>query len=147
MPDKRVTTSQRQIVAERARDCCEYCQSQARFATQSFSVEHVRPRSQQGETILDNLALACQGCNGHKHTKIEGYDAVTKEVVPLYHPRKDKWAAHFQWNEDYSLIVGISPTGRATVGVLQLNRDGLVNLRRILYQMGEHPPRDPEEKE
>lgn len=27
------------------------------------------------------------------------------------------------------------------IAVLQLNRPGLVNLRRVLYAIGEHPPR------
>lgn len=30
---------------------------------------------------------------------------------------------------------------RATIETLNLNRKGLVNLRQILYPMGEHPPR------
>ena len=34
----------------------------------------------------------------------------------------------------------LTPTGRATANALQLNRESLVNLRRILYGMGEHPP-------
>ncbi len=33
-----------------------------------------------------------------------------------------------------------TPTGRATVSELQLNRPGLVNPRRALYTLGEHPP-------
>jgi len=47
------------------------------------------------------------------------------------------------WNEDFTLIIGLTPTGRATVETLQLNREGLVNLRRLLYAMGEHPPAEP----
>gem|GEM_PF-4995517 len=43
-------------------------------------------------------------------------------------------------NTLYSLIIGITPIGRATVEELQLNRNGVVNLRKVLYQMGEHPP-------
>ncbi len=35
--------------------------------------------------------------------------------------------------------IGLTPTGRSTVEVLQLNREGVVNLRRVLYGMGEHP--------
>jgi hypothetical protein len=35
--------------------------------------------------------------------------------------------------------------GRATVEALRLNREGLVNLRRILYAAGEHPPAEPDE--
>ncbi len=110
---------------------------------QSFCVEHIIPRSQGGRTTLDNLALACQGCNNHKYTKVKGNDSITGDLVPLYHPRQQRWRDHFAWNEDFTLIIGLTPTGRATVEALRLNREGLVNLRRILYTMGEHPPAEP----
>jgi hypothetical protein len=61
-------------------------------------------------------------------------------LVPLFHPRNQPWSDHFSWNDDFTIIIGITPTGRATVETLSLNREGLVNLRRILYQAGEHPP-------
>ena len=140
MPKRHVTAQQKQAVVERAQGCCEYCRSQARFATQPFSVEHSKPRSQGGKTTLDNLALACQGCNNHKYTKTEGRDPVSGDIVPLYHPRQQRWYDHFTWNDDFTLIIGLTPTGRATVEALQLNREGIINLRRILYAMGEHPP-------
>jgi len=139
MPNKRVTTKQRKRVIERARGCCEYCRSQLDYATQSFSVEHIAPRTRGGKTELDNLAFACQGCNGHKYTKTAGYDSVSNQFAPLYHPRQQKWRNHFRWNNDFSLIVGVTPTGRATVDTLQLNRHGVQNLRHVLYAMGKHP--------
>lgn len=145
MPKDRVTTQQRRAVAARANGNCEYCRSQARFTTQSFSVEHILPRSLGGETILDNLALACSGCNEHKHTKISGHDPMSSESVSLYHPRNQKWSEHFRWSDDFTLIIGLTPTGRATVGALHLNRDGLINLRQVLYAMGQHPPLDNED--
>ena len=147
MPDKRATPRQRQVVAERARGCCEYCRSQARFAIQPFSVEHILPLERGGTTALDNLALACQGCNNHKYTKTEGRDPVSGDSVSLYHPRQQRWRDHFAWNDDFTLIIGLTPTGRATVKALQLNREGLVNLRRALYSMGEHPPAEPAQDE
>ncbi len=142
MPEKRATAEQRQTVLERAHGCCERsaCRSQARFATQSFSTEHVIPRHSSGETALDNLALACQGCNSHKYTKAEARDPVSNNIVPLYHPRHQRWRDHFAWSDDFTLIVGLTPTGRATIQALHLNREELVNLRRVLYAMGEHPP-------
>lgn len=140
MSEQTLSKQLKQNVAERGKHCCEYCLSQARFATQSFSIEHIKPRSQGGDTALDNLALACQGCNAHKYTKTEAYDAVTEKRVALYNPRQQQWHEHFQWNHDFSIIIAISPTGRVTVETLQLNRVGLVNLRRILYQAGSHPP-------
>lgn len=134
-------------IVERAHGCCEYCRSQVRFSTQAFSVEHIIPVSGGGETVLDNLALACQGCNNHKYTKTKGRNSVSGEFVPLFHPRQQRWQEHFTWNEDFTLIIGLTPTGRATVETLQLNREGLVNLRRVLYSMGEHPPAEERKDE
>ncbi len=140
MPEPRVTAAQRRRVIERAAHCCEYCVCQAKFATQSFSVEQIIPRSLGGSTELDNLALACQGCNGHKYAKIEGYDVVSQGYAPLYHPRKDRWNEHFKWSDDFTLIIGLTFIGRATVETLHLNREGVVNLRQVLYALGKHPP-------
>jgi hypothetical protein len=67
-------------------------------------------------------------------------DPVSGQPAPLYHPRRDRWDEHFAWSHDCTLIVGLTPTGRATIEVLRLNRDGVVNLRRLLYARGEHPP-------
>jgi hypothetical protein len=143
MPEGRPSDQQRRIIAERAGGYCEYCHSQARFAIQPFSVEHIVPRSQGGRTVLDNLALACQGCNNHKYTKTHGRDPIGGALAPLFHPRQMQWSDHFAWSSDFSLVIGLTPTGRATVNELQLNREGLVNLRRILYTMAEHPPAEP----
>ena len=136
-----LTAQQRAFVAERAGYCCEYCRSQLRFSPDPFSVEHVLPRSGGGPDTPDNLALACQGCNAHKYTATDAVDPASGERVPLYHPRSDTWNDHFVWSDDTSLIVGLSATGRATVAKLKLNRLGVVNLRRVLANMGEHPPR------
>ena len=126
-----LTTQQRALVAERANDCCEYCFSQLRFSPDPFSVEHVLPQSGGGSDLPDNLALACQGCNAHKYTATEATDPASGERAPLYHPRLDTWGDHFVLN----------PTGRATAAKLKLNRLGVVNLRRVLAGLGEHPPK------
>jgi len=112
---------------------------------QPFSVEHIVPRSQEGPTNLENLALSCQGCNNHKYRKTHASDPVSGQFVALFHPRQQSWFHHFAWNEDASLALGLTPTGRATIEALQLNRPGLVNLRRILFAAGEHPPRKPDD--
>jgi hypothetical protein len=140
MPEQRISAGLREQVTKRANGCCEYCRSLARYATQPFSVEHIIPRAKGGPTTLENLALACQGCNNHKYDKVEAPDPVSGEIVLLYHPRRDRWDTHFAWSDDFTLIIGLTPTGRATVVTLLLNRDGVVNLRRLLYVIGEHPP-------
>jgi hypothetical protein len=84
--------------------------------------------------------LSCQGCNNHKYNKIEAADPVSETVAKLYHPRKQIWADHFVWSSDFTVIVGMTPTGRATTEALHLNRESLINLRRVLCLFGEHPP-------
>jgi len=50
-----------------------------------------------------------------------------------------------RWSDDFTLIVGLTGTGRATVEALQMNRPGVVNLRRLLHAAGLHPPPELEE--
>ena len=137
---KRVTDKQRAAVTQRARNLCEYCLSPGRFATQALSVEHIHPRHKGGGNELENLALSCQGCNSFKGIKTTGMDPFTNRRVPLYHPRQQHWTEHFAWNDDFSRVLGMTPSGRATIHVLQLNRDGLMNLRAALHVAGQHPP-------
>ena len=143
MPERAAPAELRRKVFLRAHGCCEYCRSQARFALQSFSVDHIVPRSTGGLDDVKNLALACQGCNSHKYSRTRTRDPVSGATVRLYHPRRDRWSEHFAWNEDFTLIMGLSAIGRATIEALQLNRVSVVNLRRLLYQAGEHPPLQP----
>jgi hypothetical protein len=136
---ERVSPALRRVVAARAGDRCEYCQSPAQFSTQSFTLDHVRPRSAGGRTQLSNLAWACLGCNQHKYSKRFGIDPWTQSAIALFNPRQERWIEHFAWSADYTLISGLTPCGRATVEALQLNRPSLVNLRRILVEAGLHP--------
>jgi len=40
------------------------------------------------------------------------------------------------------LIVGLTPIGRATVTVLTLNRERVINIRAADKKIGRHPPMD-----
>jgi hypothetical protein len=140
MPTKRITTSLRLQVAARAHGNCEYCRSQEMYATEPFSVDHIIPRVRGGKTQPDNLAYACLGCNSYKSTQTDALDKATGEPAPLFNPRTQKWGDHFTWNEDLTEVIGITPTGRATIQALKLNRGNVVNLRRLLLLVGEHPP-------
>src|SRR6266852_5076145 len=119
--------SLRQFVARRAQQRCEYCRSPAAFAHQSFSLEHIRPRSRKGKRTPGNLALSCQGCNNHKYNRTKAPDPVSGETVLLFHPRRHHWADHFAWSEDATQILGLTRIGRATVEALKLNREALIN--------------------
>lgn len=142
MPSERVTDAMRQIVSARAQNYCEYCRSSDEFATESFTVEHIKPRQAGGETTLENLAWSCFGCNSHKHTKTQGIDPITGQQEPIFNPRQQFWHEHFSWSSDFSEVIGKTPCGRATVKALRLNRAGVVNLRRLLFMAGLHPPEE-----
>ena len=133
------STQQRQQIETRANGLCEYCKSPVLYAVQSFECEHIVPVSLDGATTMDNLAFACGGCNRHKSTKIIGIDPDSGREVSLFHPRQQSWLDHFIWNEAFTHVIGTTATGRATINTLQINRPGVVNLRRILIVVHEHP--------
>jgi hypothetical protein len=70
----------------------------------------------------------------------QAIDPRTGDLAPLFDPRTEQWNAHFRWNGDGSKIVPRSPTGRATVHALRLNRPTLVRARRVWGRHGLHPP-------
>lgn len=131
----------RREIEKRAGYLCEYCLSRQDHSPDPFSVEHIIPKAKTGEDELENLALACQGCNNFKYTKIEAIDPLTGQKVPLYHPRKDVWEEHFAWSSDFTEMVGLLPTGRATIEAIKLNRISIRNLRAALRVIGKHPPK------
>ncbi len=58
----------------------------------------------------------------------------------IFNPRTDVWAEHFRWHEDNTLILGVTPVGRASVRRLQMNRPAVVAARVLWVQAGWHPP-------
>jgi HNH endonuclease len=129
MSSEYVSVALKQLVFDRAKGLCEYCRSQARFAVDPLVIDHIHPVSRGGKTIAENLALSCQTCNNYKYTKTEALDPVTSQSVSLFHPCEMEWEEHFTWNEDVTQAIGITPVGRATIALLQINRDGVVNMR------------------
>jgi 5-methylcytosine-specific restriction endonuclease McrA len=95
MPKRLVPAKLKRAVIERAQGCCEYCRSQASFAMQSFSIEHIKPHKAGGKTVFANLALACEGCNSHKHAKTKVFDPITGKAISLFHPRRQKWKCFY----------------------------------------------------
>ena len=144
MTEEHVPRELRRLVVERARNRCEYCRYPALYSPQSLSIDHIVPRRAGGVTSEHNLALSCQGCNGHKAAGTSAIDPVTGSTVALFNPRRERWRDHFTWSEDFLEMAGLTPIGRATVEALRLNREGLVNSRDVLYKVGRHPPLEDE---
>lgn len=83
---------------------------------------------------MENLAWSCQRCNLRKGTNLSGVDPDSAAVVKLFHPRQDAWAGHFQLRA--GRILGLTPTGRATAWLLQMNVAERVELRQFLVGTG-----------
>lgn len=107
-------SSRREIevaVRTRAGDRCEYCKMHQNLQGASFHVEHIVPRARGGTSDIENLALACPGCNLHKADRVDAVDPTTGQMARLFHPRRDASSDHFAWN-GYD-IQALSKIGRA----------------------------------
>ncbi len=127
-------------VRERANYLCEYCRANEQWQYVRFTVDHVVPVSLGGKDNLANLTLACFHCNRHKTNRLTAIEPEAQTEVPLFNPRQDSWQEHFIWSMDGLSIVGISPTGKATVVALLLNRERVMPIRAADREIGRHPP-------
>jgi hypothetical protein len=100
-------------------------------------VDHIIGRQHRGSDDVDNLCLCCIHCNQKKGPNIASIDPQSGRIIPLYHPRQQPWAAHFQFAE--SSVLGLTPEGRATVELLNMNTDERVQLRGALLRRGWSP--------
>ncbi len=139
---ERVSPALRQATKNRANDNCEYCRCLGNYSPDPLTVDHICPRHAGGATTLENLAWACFGCNGRKQGRMQHPDPQTEEVVPLFNPRQQIWSDHFAWSTELTQMIGKTACGRATISALDLNRSGVVNLRRLLIAADLHPPSD-----
>lgn len=131
----------REKVTTRAKGLCEYCQV-AQTIVIDMEIDHIVPESLGGETSEANLCLACAGCNNFKSDAQTAIDPETGQRVPLYNPRAQDWNAHFQWSDNGTQLIGLTPIGRATISKLRINRDLAVRARERWVKAGWHPPRD-----
>lgn len=131
-----------QRVREQAGNRCGYCLCSQRYVNDWLEIEHIIPRALGGGDEEENLWLSCGLCNRHKGTQISRLDPISKTVVPLFNPRKQRWHEHFCWDEEGVCVIGLTASGRATVEALQLNLELALMVRRNWVSVGWHPPTD-----
>jgi hypothetical protein len=85
----------------------------------TFHIEHIIPKGMGGRAELENLVLACPGCNLRKASRIKAIDPATGEDAQLFHPILQLWSEHFRF--DGYRIEGFTAEGRATIEALNLN--------------------------
>ncbi len=130
----------RRQVIEEANYRCEYCKTSSRLTGTPLVIDHILPRSLKGTNKRSNLAASCYRCNEFKGTKTHAFDPETGQLVPLFNPRNQFWADQFTWGNGGTHIIGVKPTGRASVIALRLNNENVVEARAIWIEFGWHPP-------
>ncbi len=142
MSGKYIAVKIRRKVIQYSGGRCEYCRCMEKYAIHTFNIDHINPLSKGGLDVLLNLAYSCGGCNRFKTIKTTATDPETQQKVRLFNPRTDDWNEHFKWSDDTLQMIGLTTIGRATIDCLKLNREGVVNIRRLTVMSGEHPPKD-----
>jgi hypothetical protein len=125
------------LVRRRAGNRCEYCHLPQQFSMMPFEIDHSIAEQHGGPTVSRNLALACFACNHHKGPNLAGIDPRTRRRTWRFNPRRDSWGRHFRW--DGPVLVGRTPTGRASVAVLAINLPHRVAQRAALMEEGVFP--------
>jgi 5-methylcytosine-specific restriction endonuclease McrA len=126
----------REFVRHRAGNRCEYCDLPHELSpVAQLQIEHIIPRKHGGGDEDHNLALACVDCNLAKSSNLTGIDPATSQTVQLFNPRSQHWHDHFAWQG--TLLVGLTPVGRATTRVLNINDDERQRVRLAADQS--HP--------
>jgi hypothetical protein len=133
----RIADALRQLVIERAGNCCEYCRLHQDFSPITYEIDHIIARKHRGETLAENLCLTCLKCNRFKGTDISSIDEETGAITPLYNPRTMNWDDHFYL--DGAIIVPRTAIGRVTEFMLSLNTKVRVNTRRSLLKSSRYP--------
>ena len=119
----------RELVSQRAGERCEYCRiPQEATPLIPFHVQHIVARQHGGSDASDNLALACDRCNAYEGPNLTSIDPETGQTVAVFNPRQDAWRDHFVLRG--GRIMGLTPTGRATVQLLNMNAPRRVELRK-----------------
>ena len=93
-------------VRQRAGHVCEYCRLPQASQKGAFHIDHIQPRAAHGLTTADNLALACVTCSLKKAVRTQVRDPRSKRLVPLFHPRRDRWAIIFAGPARAESLVG-----------------------------------------
>jgi hypothetical protein len=128
-----INAATRRQIRARAGNACEYCGLlQENSPLASLQIEHILPVKHGGDDSPDNLALACIDCNLAKGSNIAGIDPATGAATEIFHPRRQRWNDHFEWQGVY--IVGRTAIGRTTIGVLRMNSQEQIQLRMALQK-------------
>lgn len=129
----------REFIRQRANCRCEYCLFPEHASNLPFHVEHIVASVHRPDDSLPNLAWACPRCNLKKAPNLSTIDDQTGRPVDLFNPRTMVWRDHLVIRDGY--VEGITPCGRGTVRLLDMNNENRLVHRRKLIDQGEFEDR------
>jgi hypothetical protein len=132
-----INAALRREVRERAAGCWEYCLVHEEFRLFPYEIDHIIAEKHGGTSVSDNLCYSCYLCNGYKGSDIASLDPLTGDLTALFHPRRHVWSGHFSLTD--GLIEPLTPEGRVTARILQLNSEERLMERGLLLRLGRYP--------
>jgi len=133
----RISAALRREVRQRAGERCEYCLLAESNSFFPHEPDHLIAKKHGGETVSENLALACFDCNRFKGSDVASIDVLTGRLVSLFNPRLQRWSEHFRL--EGGRIIPFTEVGRVTEVLLRLNLSARVEVRERLAASGEYP--------
>ncbi len=125
-----ISAALRREVEKRANYKCEYCLLPNGVSFFPHEIDHVIAQKHEGNTDVDNLAFVCWRCNRYKGSDLGSFDPLSRDFSFLFNPRKQNWNKHFKL--DNLSVIGLTPEGRTTVKLLQLNNNERIAERQVI---------------
>jgi 5-methylcytosine-specific restriction endonuclease McrA len=88
MTRRRIPRALRQRVIAACRNQCVYCHTLTAITGARLVIDHIIPEAAGGQTVWENLCVACHSCNEFKGSQVAADDPLTGERVSLFHPRQ-----------------------------------------------------------
>jgi hypothetical protein len=117
---------------------CAYCLLAELVAggQENFELDHFRPRAKFPDRIVDfyNLYYACHPCN---HIKGDSWPSpqLLEKGIRLVDLCEDDFEEHFR-EDNAGRWVALSLPGQYTLDLLRLNRPHLVEVRKLVRELG-----------
>lgn len=126
----------RPYIREDFSSCCAYCLLTELLGSgkENFELDHFRPKSHFPTLISEykNIYYSCHVCNNTKRASWPS-DTLTYQGYRFFDPCSDNFSTHFR--ELNGIWEPTTRVGEYSVERLRLNRDHLVQIRRLLTRM------------
>jgi len=81
MTRRRLSRSLRQRVIADFHNRCAYCHILTAITGAHLVIDHLVPEASGGQTVRENLCVACHSCNEFKGAQVEVLDPITGQQV------------------------------------------------------------------